>query len=706
MPDHDLVPQVQLDGVNWTDVTTQVDQTDPITVEHGFAQEGSLRPAKLSWTFLNDGDAWRPSSPTSPLFASSGRRMNAAMAMDGEIVAVTEAAKYQPDETLGFTAGPPVRGRRWVGFEAEGVMRRINTWTGLVRSPLYRQITSYATLRGYWPLEDSREATQSTNAYRGGRPGYLENITLGAAGPDGSASAAQVGTSGWALASGWFSTMSVTAGFQLHAVLKLKQIPLNSTPETMFRWSTSTGYDYQWNVNNGSYTMRVLDPDGNQILNSSVLFGSGAEPGLWMAFRWKVYQSGANVIVESQWNTQGASVPTYGLTFTVPNATVGRPMFWRVQGNQHTWEMQFCHVFGLTGVADDMLSNDMNRAFDGYVGETASARFERLCRQHGIPWRWWGVQADTMPMGRQRPAKLIDLLKECMQTDDGLVFDAVTKVGLHYRSRRNLINQTPKIVLQYGVHIAPPLTEVIDDLGIANVVTVKQVDGAEYTASLDSGPMSSAPPPAGVGEQEQSIEVNINDESRLPQLAWWRLARGTVAGSRWPQVTVDLDRPGVTAADRTAIAQLTPGDRVQVTGRTPDAIDLLVIGFQHKLAGRYRRQTVLTCIPYDPYIAGVYNNSGSRYDAADSATTTNLAGGSGGTYSTTHGTIYVATPSTQWGTQTPYDIEITGERMTVNSVFASGSGQGLNVTRSVNGVVKTHAAGEPVHLAAPVRYAL
>lgn len=708
MADHGFFPQVQLDGATWTGVTADVLQGEEVVVDAGYAQEGVVRPTKLKWTFNNASDAWRPSSPTSPLYGSSGRRMKAAVAMDGQVVAVGEASRYQPDETLEFSATGGARGRRWVEIEAEGVLRRIGTWSSVVRSPLYRHITGYANLRGYWPLEDGRDATQSANAYRGGRPGYLQNVTLDAEGPFGAAAAAQVGT-GDALASGWFNTMSTTAGYQIHVITKLKAVPANGTPETLFRWRSSSGLDMQWNIKNDSYNMRVIDADGVTRLDSYVLFGAGAEPDQFMQFRWKVYQSGSNVVIEAGWNAQGDSVPFYGLTFTVTSVTVGRPIYWRVQGNQHTAEMLFGQVFAVTGVSDNLQSYAMNRAFDGYVGETAIARFERLMTAAGIYWTWWGSTSETVRMGRQRAATLLELLKEIAETDDGLIFDLRDTVGVHFRSRRNLYQQPVKITLQYGVHIAAPLTEVIDDVGIANVVTVKQLEGSEYTAALDTGPMSSAPPPAGVGEQEQSYSVNVADESYLEQIAWWRLARGTVLGSRWPQVTVDLDRPGVTSGDMAIVSQLIPGDRVQIAGRTPDVIDLMIIGTQHRLDTRYRRRAVLTCIPYDAFRVGKYHGaggSGHRYTLTDSVTTANLAGGSGGTYSTTYGTIYVASPSGTWGTNTPYDITVAGERMTVNSVFTSGSGQGLNVTRSVNGVTKTHVAGEPVMLFDAVRYAL
>ena len=64
-----------------------------------------------------------------------------------------------------------------------------------------------------------------------------------------------------------------------------------------------------------------------------------------------------------------------------------------------------------------------------------------------------------------------------------------------------------------------------------------------------------------------------------------------------------------------------------------------------------------------------------------------------------------------WSTTAePYDLFIAGERITVTNMNpVTGTGpyfQSANITRSVNGVVKTLQAGSPVRSATPGRYAL
>jgi len=62
--------------------------------------------------------------------------------------------------------------------------------------------------------------------------------------------------------------------------------------------------------------------------------------------------------------------------------------------------------------------------------------------------------------------------------------------------------------------------------------------------------------------------------------------------------------------------------------------------------------------------------------------------------------------SVTYGSQFPLDIIVGGERMTVTACTGTGLTQTLTVIRSVNGVIKTHAAGAPVQLFRPPVVAL
>ena len=99
---------------------------------------------------------------------------------------------------------------------------------------------------------------------------------------------------------------------------------------------------------------------------------------------------------------------------------------------------------------------------------------------------------------------------------------------------------------------------------------------------------------------------------------------------------------------------------------------------------------------------------------AQLAGATSFADGSGLTWTITSPAVLdgarlvVDTPTGPlWGDDDqPYDIYVAGERMTVTAVAGTSSPQLFTVTRSVNGVVKAHDAGDEVRLFKPAYYAL
>jgi hypothetical protein len=54
----------------------------------------------------------------------------------------------------------------------------------------------------------------------------------------------------------------------------------------------------------------------------------------------------------------------------------------------------------------------------------------------------------------------------------------------------------------------------------------------------------------------------------------------------------------------------------------------------------------------------------------------------------------------------PFDILMGGEQMTVTNITGSSSPQTFTVTRGVNGVVRSHSAGEDLRLFSPTNISL
>ena len=113
---------------------------------------------------------------------------------------------------------------------------------------------------------------------------------------------------------------------------------------------------------------------------------------------------------------------------------------------------------------------------------------------------------------------------------------------------------------------------------------------------------------------------------------------------------------------------------------------------------RFEFKVRLNCVPESPYQVGLIDDAVKRLDsnyttlAADitsGATSFTVAISAGALWTTVAGDL-------------PFDIRVGGEVMTVGAVAGASSPQTFSsVTRSVNGVVKAHLAGAPVHVAYP-----
>jgi hypothetical protein len=312
-------------------------------------------------------------------------------------------------------------------------------------------------------------------------------------------------------------------------------------------------------------------------------------------------------------------------------------------------------------------------------------------------------------MGAQKPGKLMDLIKECAATEDGLVFDKKDTLTTVFRTRRSRMNQAVAMTLDATADIVPPFTERVDNVGVANVITLTNRDGYASTVTQTTGPMAATAYPSGIGQFKggayPDVAVNLaNPAADMPAMLAWYLARGTVPGPRWPTVTIEvgLRSPGLQAAAKV----IEIGDRIQVTNRMADPIDLHVIGIREEI-DTHKWTFTFTCIP------GLIFDTGAEDDTTHRLQTYNNTIITAPVPATTGTTMVVGSPDPDdvWSTTSlPYPIMVAGERMTVTAATAASlvSGtwrQTLTVTRSVNGVVKTQVAGTFVYVFAPYREA-
>lgn len=689
---HDVDLQAYLGGV-WTDVPLMA---TAVKVSRGMDPFGSWpRPARFECEIDNDSLDYDPSRPTSLLYGIAGRNTRVRIRPGGATYLWAEASTWTPERTIEHVPGAQ-RGRSSTRLVAEGLLRRLGTWSDPLRSPMYRTNSARATSLGHWSLEDDRDALVLANSLAGGRAATFEGdvalaeseAALGAAQSAKVGAATQIG--------GQFADASATAGWQVAFSFRLPAVP-GSTGQ-LLRWTTSNGYTWASEVSATAYRVTVVDSAGTSLLSAGTLHSAGREPNRWITMRVKASVSGGTVTVEPAWYAQGDTVEA-GNTHTF-SGTVGALRTWRQPGSAVVDGGWFSHVFGVTGTADSLVGASAQQVFNGYTGEAAGTRFLRIMAEQGLTRYVIGGSTNSMPMGPQRVGTLLDILREIRDTDDARIDDERFDIALTMTVRRGLYNQTPALELTYPGDIYAYEKE-IGDLNTHNRVTVKNAAGGEVTVVRETGPMSIQPPPAGVGLNPATVDVNVADEDDLEPIATWHRAKGTLDGPLYLSVTVNLTASPALATDAVDVRA---GGYLTLTGLEAETIHLLVVGIQRQTTPGVDTLT-FQCEPYEPYLIGVWDDASFRWD---SRTSTLNAGYSS---SATSMVVTFTDELDAWSTTAePYDWMVGGERITVTSMGAvTGSGpwtQTATVTRAVNGISKAQTAGTEVHLADAKRWGL
>jgi len=213
-------------------------------------------------------------------------------------------------------------------------------------------------------------------------------------------------------------------------------------------------------------------------------------------------------------------------------------------------------------------------------------------------------------MGPQATKKYASFLTEIKDVDQGILKEAKTLWGLAYRTRIAVINQAADVTLDYAQKmLSPPLAPVVDVLNVKNDITVKRKNGSKVQVTLSGGAMSISEPPAGTGRFKKTLTAVAAADEQLAALAAQLLLIGTVSDERYPTITVDLARCGITgnplAPLMSAIAGVEVGDVVQLNNLPffypSTTTKQLVIGYTETL-NAYEWTVTWNCQPYSPYV--------------------------------------------------------------------------------------------------------
>lgn len=723
MPKQQLAFEVYYEGA-WHDLVVDDDVLtgSPVTVTRGQGDESpALRPSRVTAQLANDDDRYRVSNPESPLYGKAGVNAPVRVSVGTATRTVVGSTAWRSDQTQDFRRYPR-RGSAWTDFEGGGTLQRINQWTQPLRSAIRRLVDLYGiTPAEYWPMEDPAGSFEAVSA-AGGEPMTPVDVvryTLPSGKPIPPGGAPEFGRGNGVPGAaplvsfqrgGTLRAPIRTNTFDGYAIDWVMQYGAGASGSTtgVLAWSEAGGTYVNYEVDVTSSAVTVFHSNAADFATLGFTGSATAVltpfDGAPHHYRYQVVQNGGSylalfyvdgILYDTADNFSGGMAGTVGHP-TVIEWNRGEDqgdMMPTTAGHLIVWDTG--QPTGQTPVFE---------ALNGHAGEVAAVRFDRLLDEELIPCYVSLGWADSMPMGPQRVGTLAELLEEIARTDDALIFDYHNIANPYMLCRVDRYNQTPSLTLTPEDLPAVP-RESLDDRRVRNRVTAKQRDGGESIASDDVGPMGTAAPPTGVGAYQQTVDVNLDDQALLPQVANWWMRKGTVDLPRFPVVVVNVS--ALSAAKVAEVETVSVGSVITITGLREYTIRLWVLGFD-EVIGTHGRKIKYSCALDQQYDVGVYGSHANqrRYDSE--TTTVKTAVTKTGT------TIVFRTTDLAdiWSTtSTPYDVIIAGEKMTVTTMGAASlvSGaydQSATVVRSANAIVKTQAAGAAIRVSPQARWAL
>lgn len=717
----DLTVEIQFDGTNWTDVTADL-LSQALDISYGQDDEQPVAsPMTVRLTLDNQSGDYTPDLANGAHYPNVTLGIHARVQIDASTRLEGEVAQWEPSWPFGDLSGADPDtdpGEARVDIEVAGILRRIgNNDSPLAPAP--RRYLPGTSPVAYWPLTG----------------GELTTAGAAAVGRD----LAPIGSPGFGAALAPWLDGGVATGFDTQQANALTAGVTGAgfsdeiTVDLMVRHTGGTATSVQRPVLAMSGTgagddadprlewWLLPDPESQTVSLVWNLYWSTSElllqggvaatlpaDGRAHHVRLHLEQTSGSVItttISVDGSTAATSTESPFFLVDIPLQAVGRLTIGPTVGNQ-TLDNVGEYIYGHVAVwyePEPALSASYT-AYSGHSGEHAGRRIERICTEESLSLTTIGDLDDTIALGPQYPDSVLEILAAAARADVGILHEQLTGLGLAYRTGRSLYNQDPALTLDassgFG-QIAPPFVPVLDDQELVNDLTATRRDGGSYQAEVTSGPKSTAAPPAGVGPKRRRVRLDIVSDLDLPNQVGWRLHLGTVPGMRYPSVSPALD---VDPSLITAWRALRVGDLIRVTGLPPQhpagSVDLIARGWQETIRPWSWAATVNTTpesplrvleIDRDDY--DLLQSDSATLDEALDATETAVDIDCG------------AGP--EWSHEVDFRIVVGGEWMKVTAVGAAtgtfpARKQTLTVTRSVNGVTKSHASGAKVLFSNPV----
>jgi hypothetical protein len=593
----------------------------------------------------------------------------------------------------------------WTPVTGGGILRRLSQGQKSVISPMKRAIlakTGILTPVAYHPMEETAGAASLGSATGGPAASFTAGLQLAA--DSNFACSLPIPTLG---GSEIDAQVPAYASNGAAVVRFLLEVPASSSAPNsaiiMRVLTTGTAREFTLRyTTGGGLALSGWDSSGANLFDTGPVAFNLEGGQWWLSMELQIISGSLQYSVTT---LKVGAASANSSTGTI-SGSVGNVTGWQLNPNNTITDISAGHVFVQSGW--ESLFDDLQH-LNAWTGETAAARFVRLCSENNLTSRIIGWLPASVVMGAQTSDTLLNLLQLCETSDMGMMFEPrQAGPALGYRTLTSMLNQAPTLTLDYpSAHLGDGqqnLDPQDDDQLTRNDITVTDSTGATYQVTLDDGSaLSLGNPPDGVGDYPDSQTVSVfSTATQLPDLGGWRLHIGTADEERYPLIPVNLARPELSGLTADLLA-LDIGDYLAITNPPawlpPGDVKQLAAGAQESLGGFWWLMS-WNGVPETPYEAAISDDlvyghadtDGSELHANITSTATSMAVDTTGP----SGVIWTTAAA-----DFPFDVMMGGEQITVTNITGSSSPQTFTVTRSVNGVVKAQTAGEDIRLAFP-----
>jgi hypothetical protein len=691
----------------WTDITQDVLDEPGIVVTTGRDERGAIdqeaNPTELTLrlrnfrtsgvTRTNEGQ-YTPGNPNSANYPNVVQYVP---------LRVRQPYGYSPPTTR-YTVFVDSWAPTWdasgraatVDVIARGRLQRIRD----TRQPTYSALRRYISggieadiyPHAYYPLEDESGATRIASAIAGDPPMQTTGgVSFGSVSDLAASKPLPAVPDNGVIAGVLGSPYASTGQWCVLFVAKLPETPV--AVESRLGLVVCNGTAREWALwivpgSPDTLTLRVTT-FGTALLDTSVAMVEAEHYGDWRLYSIGVTQNGANVDYHAWSLNEDGGISISG---TLNSRTIGSARLGRFVAFSALAGLGLGHLALFTDTAFNISSDPeviATTAIGGKAGEMPHVRFARVCAEDNI-------LSDTVSppsgstaigMGPQAPLQIADLIRQPGETDHGLIHDGTPSGAVSLVSRSSMYNQDPELALDGNLGQVPAdVRPVFDGQG--------RITDSEVTR--DGGSSARYAATDVRGGKPDAKTMSLETDQYLYEIAGWRVTLGNQESMRYTRLPFNLRRsPDLVES----WFRSTMGTRMRatnmVTAHGPSDPDGIIVGWTETI----RRDNWIVApalAPARPYDVPVLESGddttwrldtgGTVVDAPMTTTGTNLG-------------MNVDAGVALWSiTDEPYDVDVNGERMTVTTAADATDPQNFTVTRSVNGVVKAHSAGEPVKL--------